>query len=182
MQRVLVSIAFIILLAGAFYFSREKEQPIVPTEVFTVRTDILEVSEVREVPVGLQEYQSILYKFSLLYSQEFEVKEISEGEGAVTIVFQDVKEGKGFQIFILPYILAQVSEERFKKDIQSGVRTDSVDITIDGAIGASFVSKDATLGETREIWFINNNFLYEVTTLKPLETQLFEIMQTWSFI
>lgn len=43
-------------------------------------------------------------------------------------------------------------------------------------------SKDAVLGDTREVWFIRNGYLYEVTTLKPLEGWLQDIVQTWKFI
>jgi hypothetical protein len=82
----------------------------------------------------------------------------------------------------VPYAEPQVSEERFKQDEPSGARTNLNSITVDGATGAAFYSTDVALGETREIWFVHGGYLYEVTTLKPLDTWLARIMQTWKFI
>ena len=38
------------------------------------------------------------------------------------------------------------------------------------------------IGHTREVWFIHNGFLYEVTTYKEIDEWLGSIMQTWKFI
>jgi hypothetical protein len=38
------------------------------------------------------------------------------------------------------------------------------------------------MGYTREVWLINNGFLYEVVTYKDLDAWLGTIMQTWEFI
>ena len=100
----------------------------------------------------------------------------------MTVTFQNEKEVRGFQIFIVPYVLAQVSEERFRQDVPSGVRTNFTDITVDGAVGAAFNSTDALLGDTREVWFIHRGHLFEVTTLKPLDTWLTAVLQSWKFI
>lgn len=141
-----------------------------------------EVSVGRLVPEGLREYRNTAYRFSLLYPQELEVKEYLEGGNAITITFQDTKKEDGFQLFIMPYQELQVSEERFKQDLPSGVRTNMSDVSIDGATGATFYSVNQTLGETREVWFIHDGFLFEVTTLKPLEAWLDAILQTWEFL
>jgi hypothetical protein len=37
------------------------------------------------------------------------------------------------------------------------------------------------LAASREIWFIHDGFLYEVTTYKELDSWLATIMQTWQF-
>ena len=138
--------------------------------------------EPRVAPAGSREYRSAAYHFSLFYPQELSVSEHPEGGGASTVTFQNVDEAKGFQIFIVPYGEPQVSEARFKKDEPSGVRTNFSNMTVDGAVGAAFDSTDVNLGETREVWFIRGGYLYEVTTLKPLDTWLDGIMQTWQFI
>jgi len=54
-------------------------------------------------------------------------------------------------------------------------------IAVDGAIGTAFYSTHAALGATREVWVVRGGFLYEVTTLKPLDTWLGEIIKTWKF-
>lgn len=137
----------------------------------------------REVPDGFKEYRNTKYKFSLLYPQELEVKEFFEGEGATTITFQNVVKGIGFQIFVLPYLEKEVTDERFLKDVPSGVRASLADATVDGAVGATFYSwNSALMAETYEVWFIHNKYLYEVTTLKYFNTSLDEILKTWNFI
>jgi hypothetical protein len=134
------------------------------------------------IPEGLREYQSTMYHFSLLYPQELSVAETAEGGGASTVTFQNVQEVKGFQIFIVPYAEAQISDARFKEDEPSGVREQLTNIVLDGATGAAFYSTDAALGETREVWFVRGGYLYEVTTLRPLDSWLSQIMQTWQFL
>lgn len=136
----------------------------------------------QEIQVGYREYQNARYHFSLLYPGYLSVKEFSEAEGGSTITFEDISEGKGFQVFIVPFPGKQVSEARFKEDIPSGVRVNLTNITLDGATGAAFYSTSEALGDTREVWLIKNGFLYEVTTFKELDTWLDAVLQTWHFL
>jgi hypothetical protein len=127
------------------------------------------------------EFSSSAYHFSLFHPQKQSVQTYDEGAGAQTITFQDVTDGSGFQIYVLPYTDTQVSEQRFKLDEPSGVRDSVREATVGGASGAAFYSKNAALGDTYEIWFIHGGYLYEVTTLKPLEQMLNSILATWRF-
>jgi|SRR3989344_599372 len=136
----------------------------------------------REIPLGAREYKNEHYGFSVLYPDILSMKEIDEGGGAATIIFQNVEKGLGFQIFIVPYVEKQVSEERFLKDVPSGVRKESKDFQIDGALATGFYSNNAFLGETREVWFIHGSFLYEVTAHRSMETLFAEIIATWKFL
>ena len=136
----------------------------------------------RTSPAGYKEYRDTTYGFSLFYPQELSVKTYDEGAGAATIDFQNVQKGEGFQIFIAPYSGTTVSAQRFKQDEPSGVRNNPTFGLIDGASAASFYSTDPRLGDTYEVWFIHGSYLYEVTTLKPLDAWLQNIMQTWVFI
>ena len=45
-----------------------------------------------------------------------------------------------------------------------------------------FTGFNPIMGDTREVWFIKNGFLYEVATYKPLDAWLGQIMQGWKFI
>lgn len=135
----------------------------------------------REVPEGWKEYTSSRYRFSLFYPQGLAVQSFNEGGGAQTVTFQNTTTVEGFQIFIVPYTEPQVTDERFKQDVPSGVRKELTNITIDGATGAAFYSTNTLLGETREVWFVHGGYLYEVTTLKPLGSWLDDILGTWRF-
>lgn len=137
----------------------------------------------RSVPEGWKEYRSDKYHFSLLYPKELEVKEYVEGDGATTFIFQNIEKEIGFQLFVLPYFEEKVSEDRFRKDISSGVRSGLTNLSFSGAVGATFYSWDTTLlAKTWELWFIQNKLLYEVTTVKQLEPWLTPILETWQFI
>jgi hypothetical protein len=122
-----------------------------------------------KLPEGYAPYRSARYGFALGYPEVLSVREYDEGGGA------------GFQIFIVPYAEEQVSEARFLKDEPSGVREQAVFGLIDGATASAFYGRDLRLGDTYEVWFVHGGYLYEVTTLKPLDGWLQGIMQTWTF-
>ena len=136
----------------------------------------------REVPAGFKEYVNARYHFSLLYPQDLEMSFTDEGAGAGTITFQNVAAAQGFQIFVVPYNGNRISEQRFHTDEPSGVRDNDVHIEIDGAGAEAFYSRNAALGDTAEIWYMHDGLLYEVTTLKSLDTWLSNIMGSWKFI
>src|SRR3989344_1127151 len=126
----------------------------------------------RVPPKGWLEYRNSRYRISLFYPEDFLVSEFDEGKAAMTITFEDMRGTKGFQIFVLPYSEPQVTTERFRQDVPSGVREQLTDVQVDGATGAAFYSENAVLGGTYEVWFVRRGYLYEVTTLKPLDTWL----------
>jgi len=136
----------------------------------------------RALPLGWKEYINPFHKFSLLYPEGHALRAVSEPGGAATVVFEDIKNARGFQIFIVPHTEQQTTDERFLLDVSSGIRTRVVELQVDGASGASFNSRDAELGETYEVWFVHNGYMYEVSTLSPLQEYLDEILQTWDFI
>lgn len=144
--------------------------------------DSSNINTLRVPPTGFKEYRSETYRFSLFYPEDFTVKEYKESGGAQTITFSDNQEEKSFQIFVLPYSDSQVSEKRFKMDVPSGVIKEPVDVIIDNVRAIAFFSTNSVMGDTREVWFIKNRFLYEVTTYKELDTWLAVIMRNWVFI
>jgi len=172
---------FVIVVALTFYFLQDKQAE-TAFDTSAVATTAPETVQTHVIPDGWREYRNSTYRFSLLHPQALEVKEYPEEGNAMTITFQDIKKKEGFQLFIVPYQEPQVSEERFKKDIPSGVRIDLTNITVDSATGAAFYSSNVALGETREVWFIHGGYLYEVTTLKLLDAWMDEIIQTWKFL
>jgi hypothetical protein len=185
----IVACALAIVVAGTVFFiskysKRESAQQIQTVDLNFATTTIGQddVSNDRTVPAGMHEYKSTEYNFSLFYPQELTVSPYNEGGGAATITFQNPDTVEGFQIFITPYDETQISDARFKQDEPSGVRESLSNITVDGATGAEFFSTDVNLGATREVWFIHGGFLYEVTTLKSLDSWLADILQTWKFL
>jgi len=176
-----VIISIIVAILGGFWFFTRTPPPSFDLPAAPQGTSSAPVVP-RTPPAGYKEYRDATYGFSLFYPQEFSVKTYDEGGGAATIDFQNVKKGEGFQILIVPYSGTTVSAQRFKQDEPSGVRNNPTYGLVDGASASSFYSTDASLGDTYEVWFIHGSYLYEVTTLKPLDAWLHNIMQTWLFI
>jgi hypothetical protein len=177
MVRLAVLLA-VLLAAGSIFFFQTRTN----TESPMATTAKSEPNVIREVPSGMREYKNINYHFSILYSAGLTVEERNHDGGATTIVFEDRERVQGFQIFVRPYTGGELSEEQFKLDNPSGVREKLQPVTIDGAVGAAFYSQEPNLGPTREVWFVRDGYLYEVTTLKPLEADLQTVLLTWQFI
>lgn len=98
------------------------------------------------------------------------------------LVVQDPSTGYGFQIYAFPYNLQTITEERFKIDEPSGVMKSPQDVKVAGAKGTMFISTAPPVGEIREIWFINQGIMYEVTTALTFDDWVRPIMGTWEFI
>ena len=159
-------------LAGAFVLGKISE--LFPTPAISASS--------RMFPSDTKKYHNARYGFSFLYPRDLAVRTFDEGGGAATITVQNIEKAQGFQIFVTPYEGTQVSAQRFKQDVPSGVRESLTPVKVDGATGAAFLSKNAALGATREVWFTHGGFLYEVTTLAPLDAWLDGIMQSWRFL
>jgi hypothetical protein len=154
----------------------DKEAKSAPADMPTTEPSV-------NLPNDLVEYKNNYYKFKLNYPATLAVSEFAENSGGRTILFESRlgDEVKGFQIFITPYKYSQITKERFRMDEPSGIINQPTNVVIDGLPGTMFYSKNSLMGDTREVWFINNGFLYEVVTYKNLDGWLSQIMATWQF-
>lgn len=137
--------------------------------------------EDRLPPKGRKEYQSRKYRFSLFFPDDLIMTQYSVSGNGQTTIFENKDGSKGVQVFVIPYNEDHVTEERFKMDLPSGIMKDQLDILVDGVNAKTFTSRDESLGETQEVWFIKNGFLYEVTTTKQDEKMLIELINSWKF-
>lgn len=130
---------------------------------------------------GKKFYLNRLLKFSIVYPGNLDIYEYGQGNTS-TIVFEDVSTQEGFQVFVVPYTEQVISEERFTMDVPSGIMENPVDILVDGVKATMFFSHNSLLGETREVWFIKDGFLYEITARKDLDQWLSYVISNWKFI
>jgi hypothetical protein len=140
------------------------------------------VPETKLVVEGWRGYQNKSFRFGLLYPQELNVREYKEAGGAMSATFENPKTGKGFQIYVTPYADTEITKERLQLDLPSGVVLEPTYIVVDEVSATMFFSTNSIMGETREVWFIKNGFLYEIVTYKQLDNWLGTIMQTWKFL
>ena len=137
--------------------------------------------------LGVLDDDELLYThptkdFSLQFPKELAVAVYPEGEASETIVFQKPGEQTGFQIFITPYAGNEITEERLALDVRSGVIEKPTEVVIGGGQRALiFWSEDPSVGRLREVWFIHDGFLYEVTAYAEFDDWLAGILDTWQF-
>ncbi|MFH1170803.1 MAG: hypothetical protein V1704_04560 [Candidatus Vogelbacteria bacterium] len=177
-SKLKIAIIFLcLILLGYFLFPAKKLSlpPSVDNSVIVMTPPTAQISETTRL------YKNLLFRFSLTYPKDLEVKEYDDGSSASTITFEDEVGKNGFQIFIVPYTESQITPQQFKKDVPSGVMREPTDIIIGGIRATMFYSQDIIKNETREVWFIKNGFLYEITTYAPLDNWLAQILSTWQF-
>jgi len=136
-----------------------------------------------QVDEATAQYTNDQYGFSLQYPKALSIAQFNEGNDSATIVFQNKKEEKGFQIFITPYVGDSITPERIKSDIPSGVVEDPVEVLIgNNSIRAlHFRSVAPIIGDSSEVWFIYEGNLYEVTAYAGLDSWMAEILRTFEF-
>jgi hypothetical protein len=170
------------MAAGLWFFtSRTSEVSTNPQAFSAAISSTTSVAAPVAPPEGFLAFKSQQYGFTLYYPPTLQVKEYAEAGGAHTASFEEPGGAKGFQIFVTPYSGDQITQERFHGDVPSGVMKEPTDIYIDGARATMFFSTNALMGDTREVWFIRNGYLYEVTTYKELDSWLAEILKTWKW-
>lgn len=173
--RIYIAVGVVVALLAAYIFLVTREEaPIVPADW----GQVTEGGE-RVIPEGYVEYRGDAYGFSIAYPEELARKEFDEGGGATTILFGAKDRSKGFQVFVVPYGAEQIDKERFLTDVPSGEMNEPIDVLIDGVRATAFFSHNSVMGDTREVWFIKNGFLFEVTTYKEQDAWLAEIMRGW---
>lgn len=194
-NRLLLSLcALVIVCAGvALVFWQGSSNASEPSETASSTSEILStppaLSENEYVPPqpaqsdpqGFSRYLNATFHFTLLYPHTLNVREYKEKDGSFSVTFEEPTGQKGFQIYVTKYDSEQITRERFLLDSPSGVMSEPTDVIIDGVRGTMFFGRHSLMGETREVWFIRNGYLYEVATYKELDSWLGSIMATWKF-
>jgi hypothetical protein len=113
------------------------------------------------------------------------VNEIEDGgDGNTTVVVQDGK-GNGFQVVIAPFdeVGSVLTKERVVADIPDLVITDVQDVEL-GAKGRGIAFKsnnEAFGGSSREVWFVFDGHLYQISTYIKNDPLLQAVLGTWQF-
>jgi len=181
-KNILVSIALVfgllLTLVLASYIITNRDALRIP---HSLKPSSDSVSQKRIPPAGFKEYRNEQFRFSVFLPEKMSVRVVDEGLGAATISFEDLASETGYQLFIVPHTETFITEERFRADVPSGVRENTVSYMIDGTEAAGFDSVDAMLGNTFEFWFVKNGYVYEVTTFREEKDWLLEQLATWQF-
>ncbi len=166
------------ILVGAWFFTKGELPPSEELLFTATTTPTSLATSSSAIPAHWKKYQNAHYGIALHHPPNLTIKEFNEGGGAMTITFQDPAAGEGLQLFVTPYTEQVVTRERFARDVPSGVLQSPRNVLVCGVSGTTFESADAFLGETQEVWFIHNGFLFEATTLRLLKDFQERILST----
>ena len=188
--KIALIILAIALLFGAIYFVVSNKKSPQSEEVSNNINEYQSVSGNEQTFTIAQSedgenniYTDSQYKFSFEYPKNFTATKFQEGEEGDTILVQEKESKKSFQIFISPFDEpGPLTKERILQDLPDLIINNPEQRVLkNGAVALIFFSEEESLGETREIWFIHNNHLYQVTTTKDLDSLVADIISTWRF-
>ena len=134
------------------------------------------------VPALSKPYTNSKYHFSLMLPDDFTVRE-SSMDGKDMIVFQNSK-SEGIQITISPYDDIKVlTADMIEKELPDMKVSDAEPVEI-GMYnkGVAFRSNnDAFDGASREVWFVFDSKLYQISTYERFDKLLQKMFETWRF-
>ena len=149
-----------------------------------------------------EEYVSPDYGFSFKYPKGFNATELDDDSGDTVLVQKSASDPRadqrptpldqdltgqvsGFQVYITPFDEAEpLTGARILQDLPPSEVIDPKDVLIgEGkAINAViFLSTNPSFGKTREVWFIREGFLYQVTTYEGQDNLIGPILETFRF-
>ncbi len=132
-------------------------------------------------PLNSETFSHTDPNFSLQYPKNISITKFEDG-ASETILLKDPQQ-KDTQIFISSFDEDIVlSAERIKKDLPKLVIENPTEVMIGGKVKAvSFTSTNNLAIPTREVWFVYNGYLYQISIPLEIESAIGEILKTWKF-
>ena len=125
-------------------------------------------------------YENEKYRFSFKYPEGFTPREFSDELGDVVVVEKSGEEG--FQVFVTPFDEpGPVTPERILLDVPEMIIESPQSVNIAGVETLVFFTPEEGLGKTREVWFVREGHLYQVSARSEFDAELSKIMATWKF-
>lgn len=129
-------------------------------------------------------YENKTYSFSLRTPKGFSVQELPTDEtGADTVILQNEK-GEGIQIRISPFEdIRALTADMVRENIPDMQISETETVAIGPEYtGVAFISdNEAFGGSSREVWFVYQGNLYQISTYARLDTLLKAMFATWKF-
>jgi hypothetical protein len=190
------TVALIGILGGFFFlrlFNNSKSSDVVVEQLLTIGDHQLQ--EAVFLGEGFQTYAHPRYGFSFEFPEEFIIQTYTEAAGETIVVQKEnnnelpVEDKVGLQIYITAFNEEEVlTAERILQDVPGAVIENPQHVIINPLAPANgevtallFWSEDPAVGRTREIWFTDNNYLYEVTAYAHVDEWLARVISSWRF-
>ncbi len=122
--------------------------------------------------------------FVFQYPERFNVTSQSIEGGGKRILVESTEPKKGFELVVLPFDEQGIlTAERIRADIPDAVLENekSVSVGQENIPAIAFNSNDENIGQTYEVWFTYEGYLYEALTYPEFAGDMEEILKTWQF-
>ncbi|KKU75770.1 MAG: hypothetical protein UY02_C0043G0002 [Candidatus Giovannonibacteria bacterium GW2011_GWB1_47_6b] len=162
--------------AGAFWYFRGPAQNL----------EVQPPSSSAPIPSLTQTYTDSAQRFSFNYPEGFTITKVPPVEegGGKTILVESPDKKVGIQILISPYDSdVDITETMIRSDIPNMRVTDPQTVNIGSSRkGLAFMSDNpAFAGASREVWFVFNTNLYQISTYAEFDELLKGLFGTWQF-
>lgn len=126
-------------------------------------------------------YENFDFGFRFLYPASSTVSELEDDTG-FTILVKGIEPKEEFQIFISPFDEeGELSGDRIKRDIPDLKIDQPQNVLIGDAKDINaliFLSENESVGQTREIWFSANGYLFQITAVEGNDNFIGPVMET----
>ena len=181
------SIIAVLVLVSIIFFIKEDSSSVPAKDDLTFELDKSEeatsrIDEIEKVVVNNEDiFVNEKPNFSFQKPKGFTVGEVDEGEGSKSIIVQNKNTGLGFQIYTSPFDedITVLTEDRIKQDLPALIIDKPQKIQVSGSEGLAFVSQNQSFGKSREVWFVYNGFLYQMSTYIESELLLQKVLETF---
>lgn len=192
MKKIIISIIILIVLAGGGYLiwdiniidgSKKTESIGDETTTTKLKADSAALAKIAEYRYT-EEYTNPSYNFSFKYPSGFTVSSLPN-EGNEIIVVQNTAENIGMQIVIssFPSNDIDITPEYIKGQIPDLKVSESQEVLV-GANrkGLAFLSDNVAFGgSSREVWFVWDGNLFQISTYAEMDDFLKDLFGTWQF-
>lgn len=192
MKKIIISVIILIVLAGGAYFvwNRSLIDGYKKSDMIIDKTEKIGLSAGPEALAKIagyrytEEYTNPDYNFSFKYPSGFTVSSLPN-EGDEIIVVQNTAENIGMQIVIssFPSSDIDITPEYIKGQIPDLKISEAQEVLV-GANrkGLAFLSDNEVFGgSSREVWFVWNGNLYQISTYAEMDGFLKGLFGTWQF-
>ncbi|MEX0919022.1 MAG: hypothetical protein WDZ85_03640 [Candidatus Paceibacterota bacterium] len=131
-----------------------------------------------------QTYVSTDFGFRFRFPENLRFSTFAERNGQMILANSATGAGNAFQIFISPFDepADSLTPDRLRQDLPDlVVKKPEVFKLADRASGLAFVSDGPPFGESREVWFVYQNHLYQISAYLDNDALLQNILRTWRF-
>lgn len=179
-----IVVAAIILIGGYFYFTKDFNS----TSEFgnlDLYTSNLITAPQYETEVSKETSPRYTHEnpnFSFNYPESFAVSNFPENNGEIVLV-QRAEDKVGLQIFITAFDepASALTASRVTSEIPGIQIQDAREILFgDERVGITFINT-TNAEPTREVWFVKNGHLFQVTATATFQSALEKIMSTFQF-